>query len=272
MACEKKKKNEALVIFAKSMNNTRQESWGAVADEYGDSFVHAPDSYHVKVLLPNVLRALAPAKGMRVLEIGCGDGFFTHAFAECGAQVTGVDIAPEMIERAKKRDGNAAEFQAASADTLPCKNESFEAVVCVLALQNMDKYAQVMSEASRVLVPGGRFLVVLNHPVLRVPKRSSWGYDADAEVQYRRLDGYMSERREQIDMDPGKRNGKRITTSFHRPLQVYFKALTKAGFAIVALEEWISHRTSEAGPRAVAEDMARKEFPLFLMLMARKMV
>ena len=58
--------------------------------------------------------------------------------------------------------------------------------------------------------------------------------------------------------------------SYHRPLQLYMKELAKHGFVLAGLEEWISHRLSEKGPRAKAEDRARKEFPLFLMLNARK--
>ena len=69
-------------------------------------------------------------------------------------------------------------------------------------------------------------------------------------------------------MHPGK--DPRVTTlSYHRPLQVYMKELAKHGFVLAGLEEWISHR-AEKGPRRDAEDRARKEFPLFLMLSARK--
>lgn len=47
------------------------------------------------------------------------------------------------------------------------------------------------------------------------------------------------------------------------------KALRTANFAIVRMEEWISHRESEKGPRKIAEDTARKEFPLFLAIEAK---
>lgn len=252
------------------MSKKTQESWGSVADEYGTSFVYAPDSYHVNVLLPNVLRVVDAQRDMKILDVGCGDGFFTHAIAESGAETHGVDIAPEMIKRARTHHG--ATFAVASADALPYKDGEFDVVVCVLAMQNIEDYMNAICEVSRVLRPGGRFVLVLNHPVLRIPKRSSWVWDDVAQMQYRRLDGYMSESHAQIDMDPGKKIGKRVTSSFHRPLQVYVKVLAKAGFSITALEEWISHKKSEAGPRAMAEDTARKEFPLFLMLMARKML
>jgi hypothetical protein len=54
-------------------------------------------------------------------------------------------------------------------------------------------------------------------------------------------------------------------------MQDFFKALSKAGFAVTKLEEWISHKKSEKGPKQAAEDTARKEIPLFLMLEVRKM-
>ena len=58
--------------------------------------------------------------------------------------------------------------------------------------------------------------------------------------------------------------------SFHRPLQYYFKMLAKEGFVVRRLEEWISHKESMAGPKKIAEDNARKEIPLFMMIEAVK--
>ena len=70
-------------------------------------------------------------------------------------------------------------------------------------------------------------------------------------------------------MNPGQVKSEK-TISFHHPLQFYFKALEKAGFVVTRLEEWTSHKESEKGPRAGAENRARKEFPLFLFLEAVK--
>ena len=60
------------------------------------------------------------------------------------------------------------------------------------------------------------------------------------------------------------------TVSFHRPLQTYFKALRKTGFVVNRLDEWTSNKKSQPGPRADAENRARKEFPMFLALEAKK--
>ena len=110
----------------------------------------------------------------------------------------------------------------------------------------------------------------------RIPGRTSWEWDEATKTQYRRVNAYLSDSRAMIDMHPslsrdgGAARGKQ-TVSFHRPLQVYVKALAKHGFAIVKLEEWISHKKSEPGPRAKEEDRSRKEIPLFLYLEARWM-
>jgi hypothetical protein len=128
-----------------------------------------------------------------------------------------------------------------------------------------------MKEVARVLTPHGRFLMVINHPSFRNPRHTHWGYDEHEKVQYRRVDEYMSESKIKIDMTPGSATNKKFTVSFHRPLQVYVKALGKAGFAVTRLEEWESHRASERGPRKEAEDKSRKEIPLFMCIEAIKL-
>ena len=84
----------------------------------------------------------------------------------------------------------------------------------------------------------------------------------------------MSESRIDVDMTPGETDIKKkeSTISFHRPLQIYFKSMNKAGFAITRLEEWISHKKSQKGPRANEEDRMRKEIPMFLCLEGRKII
>lgn len=252
-------------------NTAKHTGWDSVAGEYGAGFIAPDGSYHSTLLLPNLLRVVEPKKGKKILEVGCGDGFFANEFANAGADVEGSDIASAMINEAKNKFPHQRWF-VASADNLSfAKNELYDAVVVVLALQNIENLNGAIKEASRVLKRGGNFIFVLNHPAFRIPKKSSWGYDEAASIQYRRLDSYLSESAEEIDMDPGKTSGKRKTISFHRPLQLYIKALVKNGFAVTGLEEWISNRSSQPGPRQKAEDTARKEFPLFLMVKAQKL-
>lgn len=252
------------------MVKKKNTSWGKVAGWYDAHLEDSPDTYQSKVILPNILRILDLKKDMRVLDLACGQGFFSRVFSESGAHVEGCDVAEELIVLAKKESPKEVAFHVASANKLSfAKNASFDVVVCILALQNIEDLSGTFSEVARVLVPGGRLVIVLNHPAFRIPKQSSWGWDEKEGVQYRRVDRYLSASTAYIEMHPELANSEK-TISYHRSLQDYFKTCIKSGFVITRLEEWISHKTSENGPRKKAEDQARKEIPLFLMLEARK--
>ena len=244
-------------------------SWGDVADWYDDYLEKTADSYQERVIAPNLLRVLALKKGDRLLDIGCGQGFFTRKFADAGAVVTGADISPELIARARELSPSLA-FHVAPAQKLSfTKEKSFDFAVSVLAIQNMRDLQKVFAETARVLTQHGRFILVMNHPAFRIPQRSNWGWDESTKTQYRRLDGYLSESTVPILAHPGAKKSE-VTLSYHHSLQDIFKALNRAGFAVTRLEEWISHKKSGKGARQAAEDTARKEFPLFLMLEMRK--
>ncbi len=268
MRSKKIKRSPARPALAK--NPARQEtSWGHVANWYHEHVSESDDTYHEKVIKPNLLRVVGDIRGKHVLDVACGEGYFSRALASAGARVTGVDIAPELIQMAKKIGPSDISYIAASASRMPLPDASFDAAVCVLALQNIKDLSGTLAQVSRLLKKEGTFTIVLNHPCFRIPRHSQWGFDPDAGIQFRRIDGYLSEHAYAIQMHPGSAPG--VTTmSYHRPLQLYIKEFAKHGFALTGLEEWISHRVSEKGPRAQAEDRARKEFPLFLMLNARK--
>lgn len=256
----------------------KQTSWGKVADWYDKHLEQQQQTYQQTVILPNVLRLMQIQEGERIVDIACGQGFFAREFHAAGAHVTGTDISPELIALAKKESrifAKELQFHVAPADVLtPITDSSAEKITLILALQNIENLSGVMSECSRILAPHGSVHIVLNHPAFRIPKHSSWGWDITAHSQYRRIEKYLSESRAAIDMHPGSsasNNAKQQTTvSFHRPLQSYFKHATKTGFSVTRLEEWISSKQSQPGPRAQMENTARKEFPLFLYLELQK--
>ena len=250
---------------------TQDTSWNEVSGWYDAMLESGEGTYQKDLILPNVSRMLGLKKGERVIDIGCGQGFFAREFFKDGAFVTGIDLSAKLIATAKEHSPKEIAFVCASASSLDFLNDgTFDASVCVSAIQNMENIAEVFEEISRVLKTGGRFVLVMNHPAFRVPKRSSWGFDESRKIQYRRVDEYISESESSIVAHPGVEVSA-STLSFHRPLQFYFKALAKAGFSVHRLEEWTSRKQSELGPRANAENKARKEFPLFLSLEARKL-
>ncbi|MGB2580085.1 MAG: class I SAM-dependent methyltransferase, partial [Minisyncoccia bacterium] len=211
-------------------------SWGGVAHWY-DTLLAGDDTYQSRVILPNILRAMAIKKGEKVLDLACGQGFFTRAFFAEGADATGVDLGKQLILIAKKESPKEIKYFPHSAEDLSLfENNSFEKIAIVLAIQNIEAPHKVFKECARVLAPSGKLFIVLNHPAFRVPKASAWGYDDETKTQYRRVDSYMSESKVEIEMNPGKKGGA-TTVSFHRPLQYYFKTLANNGFVVARLEE-----------------------------------
>ncbi len=263
--------------------NKPKTSWGKVAGWYNNLLEKDEKSYQRMLILPNLVRLVEARKGETILDLACGQGFFAREFSKLGVRVIGVDISSELIEIARHLPGEqgrhledgqkkdtSVEYHISPAHKLDfLENESIDKTLIILSLQNIENLNEVIKEVNRILKPKGKLFMVLNHPVFRIPKGSSWGWDDKLKTQYRRLDSYLTESKEQIQMHPGDKPWEK-TVSFHRPLQFYFKTLNKNNLSVLKLEEWTSPKVSEPGPKKNAEDRARREFPLFLYLEAVK--
>lgn len=271
--------------------NNKDTSWGKVANWY-DTYLDAEDNYQAKVIWPNLERLLSSSVSMssktekiasgNLLDIACGQGYFSFLANKQGFSVTASDIAGELIHVANRRveaekaiksgkEVPQPAFHIAPSHNMPfVTDKSQDLAICILALQNIKELDLTFKEVSRVLRKGGRFIFVLNHPSFRVPQNSDWYYDIKKGIQSRLVSKYMQETSIKIDMNPGIKNPRQkvYTTSFHRPLQLFVKFLSKNGFMISRLEEWCSHKKTEAGPRKAAEDNARKEIPMFIAIEA----
>jgi ubiquinone/menaquinone biosynthesis C-methylase UbiE len=249
--------------------DNKKTGWGGVAKWY-DKHLKDDDTYHAKVVTPNLLRLVDLTSTQSLLELGCGQGYFLEKFFAASKKLTGVDIGLELIKIAKTNNKNIEYLVASADDTTILKDKKFDVIIVVLALQNMKDLNKVVDNIDRLLEEKGRVYIVLNHPAFRVPQFSDWVFDTQRHLQSRRVDAYMSSLEIGIDMNPGKQDKKNMTKSFHRPLQVYSKSFARHNFAITKIEEWISHKESEKGPRQEAENKARKEFPMFMCLEFKK--
>jgi len=253
----------------------KQTSWSGSSDWY-DSVINHPESYQNRVILPNLLRLLSIKPGEHVLDIGCGQGLFSLALARAGAVVIGIDISRKLISIAKRNMLSAelknVQFRVEAAQEIrSVAGKSMDTIILIHTIQNMDNINKIFQRIRMTLKDNGRLILVMNHPAFRNPRASSWGYDEAKHLQYRRIDQYMTDSKIKIYMHPGA-NTNDYTWTFHRPLQYYFKVLKNAGFYVTNIEEWLSHKSSQRGPKYQAENVARKEFPLFLYLEARKML
>jgi ubiquinone/menaquinone biosynthesis C-methylase UbiE len=246
--------------------------WGDVADWYDQLVGESGSEYHRKVVLPGVMRLLALQPGERFIDIACGQGVLCRIIQQRGAEVTGVDAAAELIRAAQQRGPDSIHYHIGDArklDFLPPHH--FAAAACVLAIQNIHPIQPVFEGITRLLSPGGRFVIVMMHPCFRGSKETSWGWDDQQKVQYRRVDRYLLPRKSPIVTHPGKAPGQ-YTWTFHKPIEAYVKALRSASLLIDAIEEWPSHKLSTSGPRAAAENTARKEIPMFLAMRALRIL
>ncbi len=106
---------------------------------------------------------IEPLPAARALDAACGTGRHARQLIARGHTVSGIDLTPEMIERALV---NVPEASLAVADLreLPYPDHSFELVVCGLALAHLPSLEVGVAELARVLVPGGRLIVSVLHP------------------------------------------------------------------------------------------------------------
>jgi ubiquinone/menaquinone biosynthesis C-methylase UbiE len=251
-----------------SSKNSTPTDWGDVAQWYDALVGEGGSEFHREVVIPGTLRLLAAAAGEHVVDVACGQGVLCRVLQSRGVNAMGVDAAVELIRAARERGPSEIKYLIGDARELaPLSPAHFDAAACVLAIQNIDPLRPVFESVGRILKPGGRFVIVMMHPCFRGAKESSWGWDEKGKVQYRRVDRYLVPRKTPIVTHPGSKPDE-YTWTFHRPLEVYMKAMRQAGFVVDAIEEWTSHKMSTSGPRAAAENTARKEIPMFMGIRA----
>lgn len=108
--------------------------------------------------LEAVLDLLGPLQGLRVLDVGCGDGMYSVAASQRGGRVTGVDLSTQMLTAARQRSASehvVVEWLQTDAVDLPFPDGSFDRVFAVTLLCLVPEPERAVREMSRVLAPGG---------------------------------------------------------------------------------------------------------------------
>jgi SAM-dependent methyltransferase len=111
------------------------------------------------------VRLLGPGPG-KLLDVGCGTGAHTAAFAAAGWDTTGVDLSEDQLRLAR---GRGVEVLQADAARLPFEDASFDAAVSIFTHTDVDDFAAAVRETARVLRPGGRFVYLGIHPCFLGP-------------------------------------------------------------------------------------------------------
>ncbi|MET8992472.1 class I SAM-dependent methyltransferase [Nonomuraea wenchangensis] len=187
---------------------------------------------------PAMLELAGDVAGRRILDAGCGAGPLFAALRDRGAVVTGVDASAGMLELARRRLGADADLRVVDlAGPLPFPDDTFDDVVASLVLHYLEDWGPTLAEIRRVLKPGGRLLVSVDHPfVITLMQQAAGEKPKYFETRNRTEEWVMG--------------GQTTTLSFwDRPLHAMTEAFTAAGFRITVISE----------PPAVPE--AREVFP-----------
>jgi ubiquinone/menaquinone biosynthesis C-methylase UbiE len=248
--------------------------WDHVAAWYDKLVGEEGSDYHRNVILPVALRLLDPKPGERILDLCCGQGVLARLLLERNVGfVLGVDASPRLIAAAKQRgprDGHVRYVVRDARRLDHLADGTFDAAALVMAVQDLEEIEPVFAGLARALRPGGRAVLVMMHPCFRIPRQSDWEWDQAKRTQYRRVDRYATPMSIPIATHPGAEPGQQ-TLFFHRPLADIINALGRAGLAVVAAEEPLTHRQSEPGGRSRGENRAAWEFPVFLALKVVKL-
>ncbi len=121
----------------------------------------------------HLLRTMAPQEGERWLDVATGTGEIARPAARAGARVTGLDLAPELIETARGKAGAEKldlTFEVGDAEALPYEDGSFDTVSSSFGCMFAPDHAAVARELGRVCRPGGRLGLLTWHPKRGVPE------------------------------------------------------------------------------------------------------
>ncbi|MEA3019534.1 MAG: hypothetical protein QOI47_1058 [Actinomycetota bacterium] len=205
--------------------------WEKHARWWQEGFTEGADAEYTEQILPMAAEHLRGAR--RVLDVGTGEGQVARLASSVGAErVVGVDPTAAQITVARQRAGGP-HYLRSGAGALPFADASFDAVVACLVFEHIRDVDDALAEVGRVLVPGGRFLFFLNHPLLQTPS-SGWIDDQvlDPPEQYWRIGPYLveDETLEEVDKDV-------FIPFIHRPLSRYVNAMSAAGLTIRRMDE-----------------------------------
>jgi SAM-dependent methyltransferase len=208
---------------------------------------------------PALRSMLLPLEGLRLLDLGCGFGAFARWAREMGAaSVLGVDRSENMLARAQTQDTGVT-YALADIEHLALPEAAFDLVYSSLTLHYIADFGAVCATIERLLVPGGRLVFSVEHPLFTAPRNPGWRTDPDGSKVWP-INAYLLE---------GQRVTEWITpgvVKYHRTVASYVNSLLAQGFQLVRLEEWGPTQEQIAAHPEWADEVHR---PPFLLLAAR---
>ncbi|ATM77251.1 class I SAM-dependent methyltransferase [Serratia fonticola] len=211
---------------------------------------------------PTIRSILPDLQGKKVVDLGCGYGWFCRSAREQGAaQVLGMDLSEKMLGKAKEMtEDPAIEYRQQDLEALQLPAASFDLVYSSLTLHYIEDLGKLFATVYQALVNGGEFIFTAEHPIYTAPKHQGWLVDEAGQKSWP-INGYQQE-------------GQRISNWLaegvikqHRMLGTYINLLVQQGFTIRYLNEWGPSAQQIADNPALDEE---KERPMIFILAVQK--
>jgi SAM-dependent methyltransferase len=209
------------------------------------------------------LKALLPdMRAKRVVDLGCGYGWFCRWAMSAGArQVLGIDVSEKMLARARLESGqDGITYQRGDLETLLLPEAAFDLAYSSLVIHYVENLERLFATIHRALLPGSRFVFSTEHPIYMAPRRPGWQVDAEGRKTWP-LDAYQIEGPRRTDwLAPG-------VIKQHRMMGTTLNLLIRLGFSVSHVEEWRPSEQQLAERPELAEECER---PLFLLVAATR--
>jgi ubiquinone/menaquinone biosynthesis C-methylase UbiE len=216
--------------------------------------------------VPYVLELMGDVLGKKVLDVGCGTGFYSLWLSEKGAEVTGIDSSEEMIKIAKEKASKkmlGAKFLIGDVTDLGIEDGMFDVVLSTLVLTDVKELDKAVSELVRVTRKGGDIVISVQHPIITA---GDWERESGQKL-FRKLDDYFMERELEIVWESGKKE-KIPLNYYHRPLQTYVQPFLESGCVLTHLIEPYPHEAYKILNPREYEDA--KRVPHFIIFKFQK--
>ena len=210
---------------------------------------------------PSVRSLLPDVVGLRIVDLGCGFGWFCRwAKVRGAAEVLGLDASERMLARARSWPNAGIRYEVSDLEQLELSPNLFDLAYSSLALHYVENLASVFATVHGALVPGGCFVFSIEHPIYMASARPGWSVDADGRRTWP-VDGYFVEGPRTTDwLAPG-------VVKHHRTLGTTLNLLIRSGFQVEHVEEFCPSPEQIAVRPELAEERDR---PTFLLVRGRR--
>jgi ubiquinone/menaquinone biosynthesis C-methylase UbiE len=216
-----------------------------------DGLAGAPEWPAIRAMLPDLA-------GKRVLDLGCGFGWFARWAREHGAvSVLGLDVSEKMLARARADTADPAiEYRIADLEELELPEASFEFAYSALAFHYVRDFGRLVAGLHRTLVSGAHLAFTIEHPIYMAATHPHWWTDEDGRKTWP-VNRYSIEGERRTDWLV------RGVLKYHRTVATTLNTLLGAGFTIRHVEEFAPTAEQIARKPELAEEVER---PMLLLV------